>query len=472
MENSSVASNGGVVPRLRKNTLTLPEIVSSSLANIAPAMCIFFCLSLMVSGAGIAAPLTIIVAAVAIIFHANSICEFTKAIPSAGSYITFIGKSFGRTVSAITALMVAFGYIVAIGAVMTMMGYWTDDILKTFFGVQIPWQILTLLFVGFVAFLTISGIKISTRWVIGVFLFELAMLFIATIAIFIGDHAYLTLAPFNPANLQDGLKGISLGFPIAVFMFVGVGNSAPLAEETADPRRNIPRAVYTTVLVAAGLYLLFGYASIVGLHDNEKIIANSAIPFLDAGKLVLGHFIYVVYLAGFTSILACLIGATNGQTRMLFSASREGILPRFLSRVGEKQTPWAAITFYSLVALVISLTWSIKAAPLDLYGFLGTLGAIPIILIYVALNIALPVYYKQHRPHEFNTFRHAVMPAVSTLTLLYPLWGLIEPGQPEPFNLFPYIVLAFLVLAVIYAFVVTSTNKEYASNVGTVIADQ
>ncbi len=471
MGKSSTAKTS-TVPRLCQNALSLPEIIASSLANIAPAMCIFFSLALMVDGAGIAAPLTMIVAAIAIIFHANSITEFTRAIPSAGSYITFIGSSFGPTVSGITALAVAFGYIVAIGAVMTMMGYWTGNILKIFLGITIPWQLIAIAFVAFVMFLTIRGIKLSTHWVIGVFLFELAMLFLATIAIFIRNPGYITLAPFNPANLKNGFQGISLGFPIAIFMFIGVGNSAALAEETEDPRRNVPRAVYTTVLVAAVLYLLFGYASIVGLHNNAAVIAKSDIPFLDAGKLALGHFIYIVYLAGFTSILACLIGATNAQTRMLFSASREGILPGFLSKVSKNQTPYAAIFFYSLVAMAITLSWGISAKPLDLYGFLGTLGSIPVILIYVALNFALPVYYKKNLPGQFSPFRHMVMPIISTLTLLYPLWGMIEPGQPKPFNYFPYIVLTYLVLAVAYAIFASSTNKDFASNVGTVIADQ
>ncbi|KLU61125.1 putative amino acid permease YhdG [Peptococcaceae bacterium CEB3] len=460
------------VPRLRKDALSLSEIVSSSLANVAPAMCIYFSLSLIVGGAGIAAPLTILLAAVAMGFHANAITEFTKALPSTGSYVTFIGKSFGRRMSVIVALMYVFSYIVAIGSVITMSGYWTADILKNFLSIQVPWWLISVLFVLFVYWLTTSGIKLSVRTIVTVFAFEVGLLLISAIAMLIAAHSYISFAPLNPANLKNGWEGVGLGFPIAVFMFIGVGNSAPLAEETENPRKNVPRAVYASVIVAGLLYTFLGYATIIGLHADEASIAKASVPFIDAARVALGGFVILAYLAGFTSTLACLIGATNGQSRVIFSAAREGLLPGWLARVGRKQTPVAAIRFYLIVACLITFIWSVTAAPLDVYGYLSTLGAIGVILIYITLNCALTVFFKRQRPGEFKVWLHGIVPAVSTLTMILPLWGLVQPGQPAPFNVFPYVVLIYLVLVIAYALVATKMNPELGKRVGSVLADK
>lgn len=458
--------------RLRKNALSLSEIVSSSLANVAPAMSLFFSLSLIVAGAGIGAPLTILVAAIAIGFHANSITEFTKAIPSTGSYVTYIGKTFGRNVSVIVALMYTFSYIVAIGSVITMSGYWTAEILKNFMNVQVSWWVISVLFVLLVYWLTVSGIKLSVRTIVTVFAFELGLLLISAIAMLISAHGFISWAPLNPANIKGGLSGIGLGFPIAVFMFIGVGNSASLAEETDNPRRNIPLAIYTTVIMAGLLYTFLGYATIIGLHSNETTIINASVPFIDAAKPAMGAFVILAYLAGFTSTLACLIGATNGQARVIFSAAREGILPRWLAGVSKKQTPVAAIRFYLITSCLITFIWSIKADPLDLFGFLSTLGSIGVILIYITLNFAVTSFYRRSRPDQFNVWVHGVVPLVSTLTMLLPLWGMVQPGQPAPFNVFPYIILTYLVIVAIYAMIITKRDPEMGSLVGSIVADE
>ena len=78
-------------PRLQRGALGLVDIAASNMDNIAPAMSFFFSSALLVSTAGIASPLTIIVAAIAIALIGNTLAEFSRSIPSTGSFITFIG---------------------------------------------------------------------------------------------------------------------------------------------------------------------------------------------------------------------------------------------------------------------------------------------------------------------------------------------------------------------------------------------
>ena len=99
--------------RLRRDALSLSHIVASTLASIAPAMSFFFGFAVIVQGAGLAAPLTILTAMIVILFRTNTIAQFSRFLPSAGSFVTFCGKSFGPSVGAAVAVFLIFGYLVA-----------------------------------------------------------------------------------------------------------------------------------------------------------------------------------------------------------------------------------------------------------------------------------------------------------------------------------------------------------------------
>jgi amino acid transporter len=157
---------------------------------------------------------------------------------------------------------------------------------------------------------------------------------------------------------------------------------------------------------------------------------------------------------------------------MIFSAGREGLLPFGLGKISKYGTPWATLVMYSGVALVITLVWASQGQVLSEAGVIGTLGTIPIALVYLALNIALPVYYLKHHRNRFSWWKHLTVPILGTLLLILPLWGLIQPGQPAPFNLFPGIVLIVLVIAFIYALIRSKQVPDLSEKVGSVIADE
>jgi amino acid transporter len=107
--------------RLRGGALGILDISASTMANIGPAMSFFFGFGLIATTAGLASPLTIVAAAVAIALLGNTLAQFSRAQPSTGGFITFVGKTFGGTSAVATALIAAIGYIIAMAAVIAMM---------------------------------------------------------------------------------------------------------------------------------------------------------------------------------------------------------------------------------------------------------------------------------------------------------------------------------------------------------------
>lgn len=460
-------------PRLQQGALNLVDIATSTMANVAPAMSFYFSFALIAAAAGIASPLTIIVAAIAIALLGNTLAEFSRAIPSTGSFITFIGKTFGPIMAVTTTIVISIGYIVAMSSVINISGGWTQIILQQYLGINIPWQILTLIFVVIVFLLMIRGVHLSTQWA-GIFFFlEMVVLVLVSVVVLVTHAGQLSLAPFNPANITGGLAGLGLGFPVAVYMFIGWENSAALAEETNNPRRNIPRAIYASILLMAASYIVFSYATVVAFHYDVKTLSASLVPFIDAAKSISGVLALLAYIAGFTSTMSAMIAGSNSQSRLIFNAAREGLLPSWMAKLHpQRRTPWASFLVFFGIGLAIVYIFGWTVDPVTFFGEIATLGTILVALTYLVSNIALPVYYRRHHPEQFSFIKHLILPILGVLAIGFPLWGLVEPGQPAPFNIYPWVALGVIVVALIYAIIISRRDPTLGDRVGSIIADR
>jgi amino acid transporter len=453
----------------------LSQIVAATLANIAPAMSFFFGFGLIVSGAGVGAPITILVAMVVVLFLTNTLAEFSKYRPSTGSFVTFIGMAFGPTAGAAASLFVVTGYCIAASSVVVIAGGWAASTLHLFLGINIPWQVLAVVVTGIVGVLVARGISLSTTWAAVFFYFELALLLIGAVIMLVVNHASISAAPLLFSSVSGGWKGIGLGFPLAIYLFIGWENSAMLAEETTNPRRNVPRALIIGTLSIGILYMFLAFATETAFHNNATAIGNSSIPFVDAFKASAAGVLIIAYLAGVTSIFSSLIGLTNAQARILFSSSREGLLPPFFGKIHPRhKTPHVAMWTYVVIALLIVLVFGTAYAidPVTLFGDTGTMGTIPVVITYLLTNLALPVYMLRHHKAEFGVVRHLIVPVLGTVLMLFPLWGLVQPGQPYPFNLYPYLTLGLFVLSLVYGAILAKRDPELVQRIGSYVADE
>src|SRR5580692_1439129 len=132
--------------RLNRGALRLVDISASTMANIGPAYSFFFGAGFLFLTAGIAAPLTIIVAGVAIALLGNTLSQFSRAQPSTGGFITFVGKTFGGTSAVTTALVAGAGYIIAIPSVLVISGGFLSIMIQFYTGTNIPWIIFSAIF--------------------------------------------------------------------------------------------------------------------------------------------------------------------------------------------------------------------------------------------------------------------------------------------------------------------------------------
>jgi amino acid transporter len=468
--------------RLHRGALSLVDIAASTMANIGPAYSFYFGFGFLVMTAGVAAPLTIIAAVVAIALLGNTLAQFSRAQPSTGGFISFVGKTFGGTSAVTTALLCGAGYIIAISSVLAISGGFLSMTLQYYLNWNVPWIIFSVLLTAGATLMTIRGVGVSTKLAGFFFAFEMLVLLVVSAATLIKNGGHLSGVPFEPSHITNGFRGLAAGFPLAVYLFIGWENSAALAEETGNPRRNVPRAVFLSIATMGLGYVLFAYATVSGFGNNGARLAAAPIPFISVAHNVLAGLAFFAYIAGLTSTLGVLISAVNSQARLIFNAGREGLLPSWLGRVHQtRRTPMNAIYAFVAIAAAIIVVWAIahlaggaggSMSPLVFFAESSTMGTILVLVVYFLANLALPFYYRRYRPAEFHLVKHAVLPVLGMAAIAVPVYYLVKPGQPQPYNWFPYAALAIVVIAASYGAVLNRRDPALGERAGSIVADE
>jgi amino acid transporter len=469
--------------RLHRGALGLIDISASTMANIGPAYSFYFAFAGIVILAGLASPLVVLVAAVAIALLGNTLSQFSRAQPSTGGFITFVGKTFGGTSAVTTALVAGAGYIIAISSVLVISGGFLSIMLQFYFNVSIPWIIFSALFTAGAMFMMFRGVAVSTKLAGFFFGFELIVLLVVSIAVLIKNGGHLSSVPFQPSHLTNHFSGLAVAFPLAVYLFIGWENSAALAEETTNPRRNVPRAVFLSIALMALTYLLVAYATVTGFHYNTAALTAPLIPFIAVAHSVAAWLAFIAYLAGLTSTLGVLIAAVNSQCRLIFNAGREGLLPRWIGYVHPvRRTPVNAIIAFVGIASAITLGWALghwigghgnSLSALNFFFESSTMGTILILFVYVAANVALPFYYRKYRPAEFSPVKHVVLPALGVVAIGVPIYYLFRPSPPtQPYDWFPWVAVGLVVVSILYSIWLVRRDPGLGDRVGSIVADE
>jgi amino acid transporter len=468
--------------RLNRGALSLVDISASTMANIGPAYSFYFGFGFLVFTAGIAAPLTIIVAGVAIALLGNTLAQFSRARPSTGGFISFVGKTFGGTSAVTTALLCGAGYIIAISSVLAVCGGFLSLVLEYYLKWNVPWGILSVILTAGAMVMMIRGVSVSTKLAGAFFGFEMLVLVVVSVVVIIQNAGHLSFTPFEPSHIKNGFTGLAAGFPLAIYLYIGWENSAALAEETDNPRRNVPRAIFLSVAMMAVGYVLFAYATLTGFGYSAAKVDAATIPFITVAHGALIAFTVFAFFAGMTSTLGVLISAVNSQCRLIFNAGREGLLPSWLGKVHPtRRTPVNAIFTFVGIAAAIIVVWALlhviggHSGSMSFINFFvesSTLGTILILVVYFLSNLALPFYYRRFLPDQFNAVKHVILPVLGMVAIAVPVWYLSKPGQSAPYDWFPYAALGIVIISVIYALILNSRDPGLGDRVGSIIADE
>lgn len=468
---ASTARNG----HLRAGAISALGAATIAMAFMGPATSVFFNTAPGAAKMGYGLPLGTLLALIVCFALASTIASFSRTMPTAGLAYTFNTRAFGRGAGFVSGWVLAFAYLMVGPMLVAAIGSFGSDFIDQHLGVSgVPWWVISAIVVAIIFAIGRSGVQRSVQTALIFLLLEVTvMLALFGTVLGKGGAEGLSLAPFAPGNSLEGISGLGYGMLWGILMFVGFESAGTLGEETRDPRRNVPLALFFAVGFIGIFYVLSTYAAAIGFgkSGSEKFAADTGPWNTLADQYWGAKAAWVVALTVLNSQFANLLSGSNAAVRMLFSMGRERMLPRRLGDTNHNGSPVMAWTAY--LALTVLITFGLGAAmgPLGVYAFMGAVLGLGIILIYIAMSLGLVRYAWTHERATFSPFRHAVVPIVSSLLLLLPIYGLLWPRPDWPYNLVPYIVVAWIAGGVLFFRWMASNTPERLEGMGRVWAD-
>jgi len=400
---------------------------------ISPKMLLFFVLG-DILGAGIYARvggvagevggaiwLAFLVAMVLAVFTACSYVELVTKFPGAAGAALYCHKAYR---SRFFTFMVAFAVLASgIASASAVARAFAGRYLEAF--VTVPEVPVALAFVLVLAAINFRGVSESVKANIALTLVELTGLLvievvgIAALASGEGDPG----RAFSFNQDRNVIFAVLGGAAVAFYALLGFEDAVNMAEETQDPVRVFPRALLGGMLIAGVLYLVIGFVASM-VVESERLAASTGplLEVVEAGPIAIPPrlFAAIALVAIANTALINMIMAS----RVVYGMARQGVIPAVMGTThSARRTPWVAIVFTTLIALVLVN-----------FGNLADLADTTVallLLVFAIVNVSVLVLRRRPVAH-----RHFVTPtvlpylgAVSCLVLLGQLlWDDAQDG--------------------------------------------
>jgi amino acid transporter len=212
------------------------------------------------------------------------------------------------------------------------------------------------------------------------------------------------------------------------------------AEESRNPKRIVPRALYISVIGLGVFYTLTSWAPLFGYSSTHAAIAaaqgNAANFYLDPARALAGNWVASImsYLI-ITGSFACGMAFHNTAARYMYSMGREGLLPKQLGRTHPKfKSPYIASVVQSVVAVVIIILFAVftgtndpnSQAYLQLYGLMAVMGVIIILSVQALVSLAILVYYERHHRDEAHWWKTRLAPVLALISQAFVVYLLFD----------------------------------------------
>lgn len=410
---------------------------------------IFFALNAAVPEAGPAVTLSFVIGAVAAALTALCYAELASAVPVSGSSYSYAYATLGEFAAYAVGWCLLLEYAVSGAAIAVSWGQYLNDLTQRLFGFQMPAAISAppgaggylnlpgVVLVVLCCVLLVRGAKESAVVNTVMVLLKLAVLGLFVVLGVTGFHS-ANLHPFAPM----GMAGIGAAASTIFFSFIGLDAVSTAGEEVRNPRRTLPRAIICALLVVTAVYVLVALVG-VGAQPWTAFAGQEAGLSTILAKVTGAGWPGVVLSAGAVlSIVSVTLVVLYGQTRILYSMSRDGLLPAAFHRIDRRTgTPvLGTVIVGGFVALLAAVF------PLDLLTDLTSLGTLAAFTV-VSIGVIILRRRAPGLDRGFKVPGYPVVPLLSVLFCGYLLYGL----QMSTYIMFACWLAAALAVYLLYS---------------------
>jgi ethanolamine permease len=418
-----------------------------------------------------------------------SIAEMSPALPHTGGAYSFARSAMGPWGGFITGLAENMEYVITPAVVVSAMGALMHDIVVGLFDITgSPWwnSPVTWWAIFYVVFVWINivGIEATMRFTVLINILALGILGFFFISVIVSGEFDASLwtniapDPGESSFLPHGIGGIFPAIPFAIWFYLAIEELPLAAEESHDPKRDVPRATLwglTTLVVTGTLTLLLN----TGVDGGAASIGTSATPLFDGFKGVFGEGTAAELLAliGLVGLIASFFTIIYAYGRNTFSLSRAGYFPKWLSVTGGKRnTPHVAliagaVVGYALAVLIYELGQSEGRLAGQVVGALLYMAVFGAVISYFMQCLSF-ILLRRRLPDIARPYRSPVGEWGAAIAGIIALVSLISLYSNEDYR--PGVVgtLIYFVLGVLFFAVagrhrlVLSPEEEFALTSG------
>ncbi|MFH8753066.1 amino acid permease [Streptomyces rimosus] len=400
-----------------KRTMGLFQLVCFGIGAIVGTG-IFVGLSDTIARSGPAVVVSFVLAAVTCVFTAFSFAELGGAIPVSGSSYSYAYATLGERAAFLVGWCLLLEYGVSVSAVAVGWGQYLNELLNSLTGWQLPAALSNppgdggvvnlpaVVVMLLAAVLLVRGIRESARATAAMAVLKLAVLVLfCAIAFTAFEDGNLT--PFAP----EGIAGITSGASVAFFSYIGFDAITTAGEEVKNPHRNVPVAIMICIGVVTVLYGVVALSAIGALSADQvgdRPAALSLVVNQVTHSAVGGG---VIAFGAVVAIASVVLAVMYGQTRILMSMSRDGLVPRVFERISPKTATPVAGTW------IVAVVFAVPAAvvPLDVVMNLTTIGTLAVMAV---VNVSVMVL-RRTRPDLPRRFRVPLFPLCPLLGIAF-----------------------------------------------------
>jgi amino acid transporter len=467
---------------LKGGAIGLTGAVMQNVTHIAPAIAAFFFTATIVSFAGGHAPLAYLLGFLVVLALGSCLVQLARRFPSAGGYFTYVSRTVGPRAGFLTGWMFVLYSPIVPGPIVAFLGFVLEGELQTNYGwTWFHWWMFVIVVLPALAALAYLGIQLSVRTIVVVGAAEfLIVLALGLTGLVNPGPGGFTLQAFsygyNPGNIAT-VSGFFLAIVFTVQGLTGWEAAAPLAEETENPRRNIPRAIMASIVIIGVMLILVIWGQIIGWGVNNltNLPTSSELPALVIAHRVWADVWWLALLAMITSVFGASLACQNVATRMWYRMGRAGVLPTAFGTVNpQRKTPTVAIHAQTALNVVLGLGLAAVFGPDKIFVFtVGFVLVLGVIFVYVMANIGVVKYYWSERRQEFNWIYHFIFPVGTSLILLYSVYASFNPLPAYPYNWTPVVTGAWLVLGIVVLFVMNSRgDTSWLQKAGDIVEER
>ena len=440
---------------LSRNSIGLTQGVFQALTHMGPASGVASSLLVAVSFAGAATPLAVVLTLVVVLLVGAAISSLSRVFSSAGGLADYVEQTLGHRAGAFVGWLYAPLELLIAPIVFIFFGQFVAGTIATSLGLDIPWWVFVILAAAFVCVVNIRGVKQSTTTGVVVGIAELAIFVALALWMIFSPGGHNTVAVFDPAQAAAGWSGIFKAVIFSILAFQGFETAAPLAEETRDPKRTIPRTIIYSALACGAFYLLCSYGAVVGWGlENMGGFASADSPWIEMAQRFWGPAWLLILFALLNSFIGNANAGTIAASRIVYALGRSGRLPaKFATIHPVHATPSFAIYFQTGLAVVVAIALGLALGPVPAFTVLGAVLTVFAIIVYMMTCIGCIRYFlRQGRLTPLQTLVRIVLPALGVLILCAPLYAQFVPWQDYPGNVGNIAAIVFVVLALAASF--------------------